>query len=706
MPVPIDSLPLPTTILPLQHALPRLPLPKTPSAQRRSTIFKSSTDGIWAPVTPLWAPWPIRLSPEEAIAMGYDPANPEGLGVDEILGRWDPVDSSPVESKANGLIMKSSRRRLEMEPIILAVSPRALQEVLPALDPGDILSITRSGTFPDSPNAARDSFIDILSTRKVLSSDTYGPWSTRYAGHQFGAWAGQLGDGRAVSVLETESEQGGRQEIQLKGAGRTPFSRTDDGLAALKGGLKEFLGSEATAALGIPTTRALALHTHPLSTLPVFRSSSLSPASILARVSPSFIRIGHFEALSPPEGGRGGRQVFLGLGTGSGGGREEWVDNQAEKEDEAEEGDPKERVIGNLEGLRDLALYMKALMGSSDSGLESWKGWIFKIIELNAKMVAKWQVYGYMNGVINTDNVTLLGLTIDYGPFAYMEVFDEGHICNEDDTSGLYAYRHQPSRILFALQKFATSIAPLVGYLHLNHGALPQGYTKGSSKEDVKEWATKGEEVMKGWNWEEEYWSVQKGQELDGWRARLGLKTVQESDQKSIRSLLSLLHDHRLDFHSSFRALAYFDPIKASSDSEEGDYLPKFARRLVQEAGRGKGSHEDKTEELEKWLAEYVTRAGTAEERAAWSSSSSDFLPTRLASLLSLNPSFVLRPSILSSLGEKVEVLLTAPYKDATSKDDLDNEKVERGIVEARREIWNVLERAFDPFKDCNDDKS
>ncbi|ODN97965.1 hypothetical protein I350_07602 [Cryptococcus amylolentus CBS 6273] len=672
MPVPIDSLPLPTTILPLQHVLPRLPLPKTPSAQRRSTIFKSSTDGIWAPVTPLWAPWPIRLSPEEAVAMGYDPANPEGLGVDEILGRWDPVDSSPVESKANGLIMKSSRRRLEMEPIILAVSSRALQEVLPALDPGDILSITRSGTFPDSPNAARDSIINILSTRKVLSSATYGPWSTRYAGHQFGAWAGQLGDGRAVSVLETESKQGGRQEIQLKGAGRTPFSRTDDGLAPLKGGLKEFLGSEATAALGIPTTRALALHTHPLSTLPVFRNSSLSPASILARVSPSFIRIGHFEALNPPEGGRGGRQ----------------------------------RVIGNLEGLRDLALYMKALMGFSDSGLESWKSWIFKIIELNAKMVAKWQVYGYMNGVINTDNVTLLGLTIDYGPFAYMEVFDEGHICNEDDTSGMYAYRHQPSRILFALHKFAISIAPLVGYLHLNDGALPQGYTKGSSKEDVKEWATKGEEVMKGWNWEEEYWSVEKGQELDGWRARLGLKTVQESDQKRMKGLLSLLHDHRLDFHSSLRTLAYFDPIKASSDSEEGDYLPDFARRLLQEAGRGKGTHEDKIKELEKWLAEYATRAGTAQERAAWSSSSSDFLPTRLASFLSFNPSFVLRPSILSSLGEKVEVLLTAPYKDATSKDDLDNEKVERGIGEARREICNVLERASDPFRDWNEDKS
>lgn len=132
----------------------------------------------------------------------------------------------------------------------------------------------------------------------------------------------------------------------------------------------------------------------------------------MTRVAPSFIRVGHFEALNPPSSAAGGKQFFVG-----GGG---WVDDQTDEEGE-DEGN------GNFEGLRDLGEWMKEIMEVK----EGWKSWVDEVIKRNAEMVAKWQVYGYMNGVINTDNVTLMGITIDYGPYAFMDVFDQKHISSE-----------------------------------------------------------------------------------------------------------------------------------------------------------------------------------------------------------------------------------------------------------------------------------
>lgn len=191
----------------------------------------------------MWASWPIRLSKEEAEDLGVNVERGEKIDVEDILKSWEPNDVLQ-QGAENGLDLKSSKRREKLEPIILGISPSALKESLPHLHVGDLLEICKAGKQPTSGNSAREIFIDILSGRKVLASDNYGPWATRYSGHQFGQWAGQLGDGRVVSVLETESEQGGRQEIQLKGAGRTPFSRADDGLAHLRSGIREFLGCE------------------------------------------------------------------------------------------------------------------------------------------------------------------------------------------------------------------------------------------------------------------------------------------------------------------------------------------------------------------------------------------------------------------------------------------------------------------------------
>lgn len=233
--VPIHQLPLAQRTL--QGSLTALDLDPEPSAQRRNTTFPAATRGVWARTLPLWTEWPLRITKDEALALGVDVDKGQGVSVEDVLRRWDPVD---VESTAqeNGLQIASSAHRLKLEPVVLGVAEAARKDVLPHLDTGS----------PDleaaEQDAAATALADILSGRKVLSNEKYVPWSTRYCGHQFGQWAGQLGDGRAMSLIETESPTGGRCEIQVKGGGRTPFSRTADGLAVLRSGVREYLGCE------------------------------------------------------------------------------------------------------------------------------------------------------------------------------------------------------------------------------------------------------------------------------------------------------------------------------------------------------------------------------------------------------------------------------------------------------------------------------
>jgi hypothetical protein len=383
--LPIHNLPLAPD--PLQRCLPRLPLEPQPSAQRRSTTFKTSTPGIWARVAPLWTAWPLRVTKEEVEAMGVDLENGGQVSVEDVLARWDP--NEVLSTGPNGLQARSSAHRLKIKPELLGISQKALDDRLPHLDVGDAVDLCR-GTA-GSGSEARDALVDVLSGRHVLMSEdqgdaAYGPWSTRYCGHQFGSWAGQLGDGRAISLIETQLPDGRRTEIQLKGAGRTPFSRSADGLAVLRSGVREFLGCEgrvgvkessadgaAVASLGIPTTRSLALLTVPIEDLPVIRENGPEPTSLTARLAPSFIRIGHFEALNPSESARGFSQIFLG-----GGG---WLKDDTEKEGPLD-------GQGNLESLRELAEWCKRVMGYEGST----EGWVREVVRRNAEMVAGWQV--------------------------------------------------------------------------------------------------------------------------------------------------------------------------------------------------------------------------------------------------------------------------------------------------------------------------
>ncbi|MFG0601114.1 YdiU family protein [Delftia sp. WSY_4] len=280
---------------------------------------------------------------------------------------------------------------------------------------------------------ASDEALQALTGNTVLPGSH--PLASVYSGHQFGVWAGQLGDGRAILLGETASGQ----EIQLKGAGRTPYSRMGDGRAVLRSSIREFLCSEAMHALGIPTTRALSVTGSPA---PI-RREEIETAAVVARVAPSFIRFGHFEHFAARD---------------------------------------------QMAPLRQLADYVidrhypecrtaEALAGNA------YANFLQAVSERTARLLAHWQAVGFCHGVMNTDNMSILGLTIDYGPFQFLDAFDPGHICNHSDTQGRYAFNRQPQVAYWNLYCLGQALLPLIGEEELTIAALesykqvfPQAY--------------------------------------------------------------------------------------------------------------------------------------------------------------------------------------------------------------------------------------
>ncbi len=257
------------------------------------------------------------------------------------------------------------------------------------------------------------------------------PLATVYSGHQFGVWAGQLGDGRALWLGEADSLQG-PQEIQLKGAGRTPYSRMGDGRAVLRSSIREYLCSEAMHGLGIPTTRALCLVASPE---PV-RRETLESAAIVARIAPSFLRFGHFEHFAARD------------------------------------------QIGPLRELADHAIrhhLPEALVRAEHWQGQAHAGLLDEVVQRTARLIAQWQAVGFCHGVMNTDNMSLLGLTLDYGPFQFLDGFDPLHICNHSDTQGRYAYGRQPQIAHWNLYRLGQALLPLIGDRELTVQVL-EGY--------------------------------------------------------------------------------------------------------------------------------------------------------------------------------------------------------------------------------------
>ncbi|MCE2714256.1 MAG: YdiU family protein [Acidibacter sp.] len=250
------------------------------------------------------------------------------------------------------------------------------------------------------------------------------PYAARYGGHQFGNWAGQLGDGRAICLGEIEGQAGKRFELQLKGAGPTPYSRRADGRAVLRSSLREFVCSEAMHALGVPTTRALSLvATGETVIRDMFYDGNpmAEPGAIVCRVAPSFVRFGNFEIHA---------------------------------------------AMDELDRLRELAdfvirhEYPQYWRGDESPDYAAWFG---EICERTAVMISHWMRVGFVHGVMNTDNMSILGLTIDYGPYGWLDNYDPNWTPNTTDASGRrYAYGRQPQIALWNLARLAGALMPLV----------------------------------------------------------------------------------------------------------------------------------------------------------------------------------------------------------------------------------------------------
>ncbi|MGE3538320.1 MAG: YdiU family protein [Candidatus Tectimicrobiota bacterium] len=307
------------------------------------------------------------------------------------------------------------------------------------------------------------------------------PLAAVYSGHQFGAWAGQLGDGRAIllgDVPASDPAAPGSLEVQLKGAGLTPYSRMGDGRAVLRSSIREFLCSEAMAALGIPTSRALCVIG---SDYQVLRETPETTA-VVTRLAPSFVRFGSFEHWSA-------RNDTVALQTLADFVLERWY--------------PDLRAAHN-----------------------PYQALLAEVTRRTARLMAQWQGVGFMHGVMNTDNMSILGLTIDYGPFGFMEAFDDNHICNHTDEQGRYAYRMQPHIGHWNCAALGRALLPLIGNVEAAQEAL-----------DL-------------------YQSAYRAHWDDVLHAKLGLSTRQPEDLQLLEALFTLLQKGQVDFTLFFRRLA------------------------------------------------------------------------------------------------------------------------------------------------------
>jgi uncharacterized protein YdiU (UPF0061 family) len=325
------------------------------------------------------------------------------------------------------------------------------------------------------------------------------PLAEAYAGHQFGHFT-MLGDGRALLIGEQITPEGERFDIQLKGAGKTPYSRGGDGRAALGPMLREYIISEAMYALGIPTTRSLAVVTTGES---VFRESLLTGA-ILTRVAASHLRVGTFQ----------------------------YAANWGAEQD--------------LKVLADYTL-QRHYPDVSDVA-NRYLVLLQEVIKRQAALIAKWQLVGFIHGVMNTDNMTISGETIDYGPCAFMDVYDPATVFSSIDIQGRYAYGNQPSIAGWNLARFAETLLPL---LHTDQEQAVQ------SAQDV---VSNFPELYR------RFW-------IQGMRAKLGIYNEEAEDGSLVEDLLGMMKEHRADYTNTFRALT-FDRL------EEQDLFgtPEFAR--------------------------------------------------------------------------------------------------------------------------------
>ncbi|PHQ72459.1 MAG: hypothetical protein COB74_10205 [Shewanella sp.] len=341
-----------------------------------------------------------------------------------------------------------------------------------------------------------------------------------YAGHQFGGFSPQLGDGRALLLGEVLDESGKRVDVQLKGSGRTPFSRGGDGKAVLGAVLREYILSEAMYALNIPTTRALAVVT----TGEQIMRTQLLPGAVLTRVASSHIRVGTFQFFSSR---------------------------------------------GEQDKVKQLADYaIERHYPGLKSSQQVYLDFLCAVCDKQAELVARWLLVGFVHGVMNTDNMTISGETIDYGPCAFMDDYDPKAVFSSIDRDGRYSYNNQPVLAQWNLARLAETLLPLIS-------------------DDEEEAVAKATEAVT------KFWDVYQGYWLTGMREKLGIFTAEEGDLALCEQLLESMSGQEVDFSQLFRQLANdletsslesksAEDINLESTSRESDKLFNDATKFIQ----------------------------------------------------------------------------------------------------------------------------
>ena len=383
----------------------------------------------------------------------------------------------------------------------------------------------------DSAAFREPAFAEIFSGHRSFPGGE--PLAMVYSGHQFGAWAGQLGDGRALLLAQLRNADGELWDVQLKGSGKTPYSRFGDGRAVMRSTIREYLCSEAVAALGIPTTRALSI----IATNELVARETPEPGAVLTRLARSHIRFGHFEHFHHA-------------------GKPELVRMLAD------------HVIGE---------YMPGFAGD-------YAGWFGEVVARTAQLIAAWQAVGFAHGVMNTDNMSILGLTLDYGPFGFLDAYEPGFICNHSDETGRYAFDMQPAIAHWNLRALALALSGLI-----------------ETKTLIAALDT--------------YESLFRTRYRALMRAKLGLIRDQgRDDDRLIAELLAMMARGHADYTMSFRALSgpdaswlvLFAPVQAEAEA----WLARYRARMEGEGDRGAAmASVNPKYVLRNWVAETAIRA-------------------------------------------------------------------------------------------------